>query len=437
MPVTETLVGFITAPPPPPPEVIRIVDLCLLDWASVALAGRDEPVARLVRDRAFAEGGVAEAQVCGLTQRLPARAAALVNGVTSHALDYDDTHFASLGHPSVTVIPAVLALADRTGASMEEVKRAVLIGAEVAIRLGVWLGRDHYRTGFHVTATAGTYGAVAGAAYLLRLSAEQTRMALGLAASLAGGVKAQFGTMAKPMHAGLAAAAGVDAVLWAEAGLVAAMDGLESAQGFAATHHAARDDSAFDGLGRQYVLPEISHKFHACCHGTHAMLEALRVLRDTHALTPEAVGAVTVTVHPQYLDICDIAAPRTGLEAKFSYRQLAAMALHGVPIDRLESFSDEICQDRDILALRDLVSVETDAEVGETCARVVIEMRCGTHLAAEHDLAAPLPAAEREARVRAKSAALIGEARSRELSGNIVDTPGATGRRPGAVLLTP
>ncbi len=436
MPVTETLVGFITAPPSPPPEVTRIVDLCLLDWASVTLAGRDEPVARLVRDRASREGGTSEALVCGLDTCLPARAAALVNGVTSHALDYDDTHFASLGHPSVTVIPAVLALADQSGASMEQVKYAVLIGAEVAIRLGVWLGRDHYRSGFHVTATAGTFGAMAGAAHLLRLSAGQTRMALGLAASLAGGVKAQFGTMAKPMHAGLAAAAGVDAVLWAEAGLVAAADGLEGAQGFAATHHAARDDRAFDGLGRHYILPEISHKFHACCHGTHAMLEALRVLRDTHALTPEAVSGVTITVHPQYLDICNIAAPQTGLEAKFSYRHLAAMALHGVPTDRLESFSDEICQDQNILALRDLVSVETDAEVGETCARVAVETRCGTRLAAEHDLAAPLPAAEREARVRAKSAALIGEARSHELWGNIVGPSGASDRPPGVVLLT-
>ncbi len=168
--VTDKLVEFIAASPPPPPEVARIVDLCLLDWTSVTIAGRNEPVARLVREKALHEGGRPEAQVCGVTKRLPARAAALVNGVTSHALDYDDTHFASLGHPSVTVIPAVIALADRIGASMEEVKQAVLTGAEIAISLGVWLGRDHYRTGFHVTATAGAFGAAAGAARLLRIS---------------------------------------------------------------------------------------------------------------------------------------------------------------------------------------------------------------------------------------------------------------------------
>ena len=436
MPVTDKLVEFITARRAPPPDVTRIVDLCLLDWASVAIAGRNEPVARVVRERAAQEGGEAEAEVCGATQRLPARAAALVNGVTSHALDYDDTHFASLGHPSVTVIPAVTTLADRIGAAMDEVKQAVLTGAEVAIRLGVWLGRDHYRTGFHVTATAGAFGATAGAARLLQLNAVQTRMALGLTASLAGGVKAQFGTMAKPMHAGLAAAAGVDAALWAAAGIVAAEDGLESAQGFAATHHAARDDRAFDGFGREYLLPEVRHKFHACCHGTHAMLEALRRLRDAHELTRKTVDSIEIIVHPQYLDICNIPEPRTGLEAKFSYRQLAAMMLSGVPTDRLESYSVDMLADPDLSALRERVRVRTDGSMRETCAQVEVRTHGGDHLVADHDLAAPMGNEAREARLLAKSAALIGEARSRELWSDIVASPQASDRSPGAVLLT-
>ena len=189
-------------------------------------AGRAEPVARLVREQAKQDKGKEESQVIGLDRRLPARAASLVNGITSHALDYDDTHFASLGHPSVTVFPAVVAIADKIGASMQQVKQAALIGAETSIRIGIWLGRSHYRSGFHITGTAGAFGATAGVAHLMELSKLQTEMALGITASLASGVKAQFGTMAKPMHAGLAAAAGIDAVLWAKAGMVAAQEGV-------------------------------------------------------------------------------------------------------------------------------------------------------------------------------------------------------------------
>ena len=435
MSVTDTLVDFITASPAPAPDDARIVELCLLDWASVTLAGREEPVARIVRERAAKEGGRAEAEVCGLAQRLPARAAALVNGVTSHALDYDDTHFASLGHPSVTVIPAVVALADSAGASMHEVKQAVLIGAEVALRLGVWLGREHYRTGFHTTGTAGTFGAVAGAAKVMGLDRARTGMALGLAASLAGGVKAQFGTMAKPMHAGLAAAAGVDAARWVEAGLVAAEDGLESSQGFAATHHAAGRKEAFEGIGQNYLLPDISHKLHACCHGTHAMLEALGALRGQHNLTPENVVSVQICVHPQYLDICNIADPRIGLEAKFSFRQLAAMTIFGISTDRLDSFSDEVCQSLEMRAFRSRVEVCTDPSFCETSAQVVVETQDGGRHTGRHDLAEPVPMPEREQRLLAESAALIGKPRSRRLWSDISGTMAGNDRSPGEILL--
>ena len=434
MSATETLVAFICDRHSPSPRVLHIVDLCLLDWVSVTHAARNEPVARLIRETTARQEGRPEAWACGLDRAVPARAAALINGVTSHALDYDDTHFASLGHPSVTVFPAVLAIADREGASMADVKRAALIGAEASIRIGMWLGRSHYRTGFHVTGTAGTFGAVAGAAHLLKLSSEQTRMALGIAASLAAGVKAQFGTMGKPMHAGLAAAAGVDAVLWAEAGLIAAQVGLEGSQGFAATHHAEANDAAFADLGRHYLLCETSHKFHACCHGTHAMLEALSALRDTHGLTPGSVSSVTITVHPQYLDICNIQEPATGLEAKFSYRQLAAMVLHGIPTDRLDSFSDDVCTNTDIAETRNRVVVRTDPSFSETGALVAVRTAGGAHVTSDHDHATPLEAATRTARVLAKSKALLEEHRCTRIWSRI-QNPEAVAQSPGRALL--
>ena len=409
MSITEKLSNFICAPAAPTPEVVQIVDLCLLDWASVLYAGRHEPVARLVREQVMHDGGKEESQVSGLKRRLPARAASLVNGVTSHALDYDDTHFASLGHPSVTVFPAVVAMADRIGASMQQVKHAALIGADTAIRVGIWLGRNHYRKGFHITGTAGAFGATAGVAHLLGLSKVQTQMALGMTASMASGVKAQFGTMAKPMHAGLAACAGVDAVLWAKAGVVAAKDGLAEPQGFAATHYAECDDLAFKGLGQRYLLPEVSHKFHACCHGTHAMLEALQDLRKAHKLMPENIRSLQIFVHPQYLDICNIYEPRTNLEAKFSYRQLAAMLLYGLPTNRLDSFTDAICSDSDIRDLRSRVTVQPDLAFSETSAKVVIQTTKGKYLSAEHDFSRPFNLSVREQKVLSKSDSLIGK----------------------------
>ena len=265
MDVTGTIVRFAVGTPREamPEDAMAVLRLSLLDWIAVAVAGRDEPVARIVRDMVLAEGGAAEAGVIGADARLPARAAALANGTASHALDYDDTHFASLGHPSVAVVPAVLALAEKTGAGGPDTLAAALIGAETAVRIGAWFRRGHYEHGFHVTGTAGAFGAAAGCARLLGLDAERTAHALGIAASRAGGLKAQFGTMGKPFHAGMAAATGVEAATLAAAGFVARTDALECPQGFAATH--AGEGGALPM--NRFLFPEVSHKVHACCHG--------------------------------------------------------------------------------------------------------------------------------------------------------------------------
>ena len=409
MSITKKFSDFICAPVAPSPEVAKIVDLCLLDWASVLYAGRHEPVARLIREQVMHDGGKAESHVSGSKRRLPARAASLINGVTSHALDYDDTHFASLGHPSVTVFPAVIAVADRIGATMQQVKNAALIGADTAIRMGIWLGRNHYRKGFHITGTAGAFGATAGVAHLLKLSKLQTQMALGITSSMASGVKAQFGTMAKPMHAGLAACAGVDAVIWAKAGMIAAKDGVAEPQGFGATHSAEFDDTAFEGLGVKYLLSEISHKFHACCHGTHAMLEALQDLKKAYKLKPENIKILQIFVHPQYLDICNIYEPETALEVKFSYRQLAAMLLYDIPTNCLDSYTDAISLDENIRALRTRVTVQPDPSQSETSAKVVIQTSKGNFLSSDHDFSKPLSIISREQKILSKSESLMGK----------------------------
>lgn len=398
-----------------PPGTARArARLSLRDWAAVALAGIDEPVSRIVRGLVADEGGRAEASVLGLDARLPARAAALANGATSHALDYDDTHFGYIGHPSVAVLPAVLAVAEQQDVDGDALLDAFLVGAEVTCRAGALLGLSHYRHGFHQTATAGSFGAAAGCARLLGLDAETAAHALGLAATRAAGLKSQFGTMGKPFHAGMAAANGVEAASLAARGFVSRPDGLECAQGFAATHAADPEgaEDALADLGRSWRFEAVQYKVHACCHGTHAALEALAALRAEHGVESARVTGVALTVNPTWLRVCDLPEPATGLEAKFSYRLTTAMALAGVDTAALASFSDATCTRPDLVRVRDRVTVSGDEALPDTAARVAVTLDDGRTLEATHDLLAPQALARLEARLQAKAASLLGSTRA-------------------------
>ncbi len=390
--------------------------LSLLDWAAVALAGRDEKVAQLVREMVLEECGRGFATLVGSNVRVPARAAALANGTTSHALDYDDTHFANIGHPSVAVIPAALAVAEATGAGGAAFLDAALVGVEASIRVGIWLGRSHYQTGFHQTATAGAFGATLAAARLKGLSAPQTAHALGLAATRAAGLKSQFGSMGKPYHAGLAAQTGVEAAWLAQAGFISNPAGLECEQGFGPTHAGEANAAAFDGIGQDWLFETVSHKFHACCHGTHAMIEALKAIGDT---APGMIERITVTTHPRWLSVCDIAEPATGLELKFSYRMIAAMVLTGHDTAALSSFTDDLAQESGLRALAARVVVETDPHLEETAARVSVIGTDGQSRNATHDLMAPISMSDRRDKLLSKTAALLGETGAGALWQNI------------------
>ncbi len=416
LPVTRLFARFAVAPidETAAHEAKHVACLSLLDWIGVAVAGADEPVSQIVRDYVASDGGTPEASVIGHPTKLPARAAALSNGAASHALDYDDTHFLHLGHPTVAVVPAALALAEKHKVSGAAFLDAVLVGVETACRVGEWLGRGHYQHGFHQTATSGTFGAAAAAARLLGLDEDRTAHALGLAATKASGLKSQFGTMGKPYHAGLAAQSGVEAALLAAAGFISRPDGMECEQGFGATHAGEGNDGALGlgTLGRSFVFSEVQHKFHACCHGTHAPLEALISARDDHGIAPEDVSRVEITVNPRLLKVCNLEQPATGLEAKFSFRLTAAMALYGHDTTVLSSFSDEMCRAPELVRLRDKVRVATDETLPESAAHVQVARSQGDAVTVHRDICDPLPLAQREAKVRAKGAGLLGADRA-------------------------
>lgn len=403
--ITSSLIRFAASDVPQAP--LEMMRLSLFDWAACAIAGAQDQAFEGFVTGQHATGGAGEATVIG-GGRLPAAAAALVNGTLSHALDYDDTHFAHIGHPSVAVLPAVLALAERDGLSLADAVAAATIGVEASVHVGLWLGRDHYQVGYHQTATAGAFGATLGAARVLQLDAPQTRAALGLCASLASGLKAQFGTMAKPLNAGLAARAGIEAVLWARAGMTAAQDGLAGPLGFGPTHHGAGDVNALASLGQgTWLIESISHKFHACCHGLHATLEALRDATGD----PDEITGVVIETHPRWMSVCNIAAPDTGLGAKFSYRQTAAMALLGVDTGAIGSFTDAITMRPDIVALRSRIEVRETRELTEMQARVKITRGNGS-FDLFHDLDAPIPVNQRRAKLQGKATGLLGQAQT-------------------------
>ena len=414
-PLTDAIIAFAAMPGAAIPDSARhIMRLSLLDWCAVAIAGQDEPVARIVREMIADEGGRAEATILGSAQKAPARAAALANGAASHALDYDDTHFAHIGHPSVGIIPAALAIAEKTGATSGDFLDAALIGVEASCRIGTWLGRQHYQHGFHQTATSGAFGAALAAARLLKLDPAAMHHAVGIVATRASGLKSQFGTMGKPYHAGMAAANGVEAAMLAKAGFISRPDGLECEQGFGETHAGENGDLApvLAGLGEVFWFESVQHKFHACCHGTHAAIEALNALRIAHGLAPADIEAASVTTHPRWLKVCNLDAPKTGLEAKFSYRLTAAMALSACDTSALTTYTDALCAEPGLVALRDRMRVETDTTLKDTEATVLVRLTSGEILRAHFDLDKPLPAATREAKVRAKATALLGENRA-------------------------
>lgn len=403
--LTRRLAEFASGSQMPSETALTVARLSALDWIAVGRAGVDEPVARIVREMAMGEAGKAQASVFGSDTRLSARDAALVNGTTSHALDYDDTHFAHIGHPSVAVFPAAMAVAQSTDASVQDMLSAALIGMETSIRVGLWLGRTHYQTGFHQTATAGAFGAGVAAARLLGLTAAQTEHVLGLTATRAAGLKAQFGTMGKPYNAGLAASAGVEAAQLVALGLEANPQAMSGDFGFGATHHGEGNiDAALQGLGRDWLFESVSHKFHACCHGLHAALEALREVD----VARQEISEIIVHTHPRWMSVCNQQNPTTGLGAKFSYGTVLSMMVLGHDTARLESFSDAICTDPQVVQMRDCVEVIADENLSETKAIVAVLRRDGSTLRARHDLTKAVEIETRIPRVQAKATALIG-----------------------------
>lgn len=404
-------------------EVETVARQCVVDWLAVALTGSCEPVARAVRTAVLApaKAGSPLASVIGLGRTAAPLDAALCNGVAGHALDYDDTLAGPFhGHATAPILPALLALAEQREASFGELLSGLVTGVAAASAIGRAMNPASYDAGWHSTALLGTLGAALGCARLLGLGEPECRHAVGLAAVQAAGLRAAFGTMAKPLQVGRAASNGLLAALLAQQGVDAPADALDGDRGLLATH-AARP-AAWDAPPDERAILATLFKRHASCHATHASIEAVARLRDEHALEPRDVLAVSLEVSPALLGLCDDPAPATGLAAKFSLVTVTAMALRGDDTGDPATFSDARVRDPELRALAARVIVRGDAALGDWEARSAIALADGTSVAGGADLAGQAPDRELDwAALAIKAArlatAVIGARRATELAG--------------------
>jgi 2-methylcitrate dehydratase PrpD len=418
------------------PEPVRaLARQCVLDYYGVALAGSDDPLVQILLDEMQEPSGAGQAGVIGHQARLPALAAALVNGAIGHALDYDDVNLAMPGHPSVAILPGLLALAEYRRSAGSDVIAAFVAGYETACRIGSALRPGHYNLGFHATGTVGAFGAAAAGARLLNLDAAATARALGIAGTQAAGLKSQFGTMCKPLHAGKAAQNGLLAARLAARGFSSRPDLIECEQGFALTHGPDFNPEAAlaEPPGGFHIFGNL-FKYHAACYLTHGPIESARAVREQavrarRGVAPEDIVRITLRLDKSCDRVCNIAAPTDGLEAKFSLRQTVAMALAGVDTAGLASYSAATANDPALVRLRERVTLDFQDDWPQAAAAIEVTLTDGTVLRAEHD--AGIPAADIAAqgeRLAAKfdvlAAPRLGAARARELRAAILGLDG-------------
>ncbi len=390
-----------------PESAIVAAKHCFLDWFGVALAGSREPLTEILVAAAAGDG--VACSLVGRPERAGELEAALINGAASHALDFDCLNVSMSGHPTVAIMPALLAVAEQEGATGEALLAAFVGGVETACLLGAAVGPAHYDAGWHATGTIGVVGAAAACSQLLGADAGTWRRAVALAATQAAGLRVMFGTMAKPLHAGKAAADGLLAARLAAGGFTANPDAIHTARGFAELYGGTPATVPAEGDG-QWAVERMLFKYHAACFGTQATIENAFRLRRSHGLEAGDVALVELQVSPELDSVCNHPRPTTGLEAKFSLQTTAALALLGYDTGDVATFSDELARDPEVSELRERVQVVFDrAFAGPARAAMRLTTRSGEVLAIETDVGLPeADAAAREARLAAKFRTLAG-----------------------------
>ena len=423
--LTRKLAGFVATfeSSKIPAQAYEHAKVAFMDWLAVTIGGKDDPLVRKLIDCADRMGGHPQATILGHGMRKSVAQAALINGASSHVLDYDDTLVNFFGHPSVTLFPAILALAEWQERDGQDFLTAYLIGLQAGAAVGSCAGPAHYMSGWHATATLGHLASAAGCARLLGLDEDQTTHALGIGGTQSSGLKRVFGTMCKPFHAGMAAEAGLTAALLAQSGFTSAEDILEGPQGFFQALQGEVNEGVVERLGQDWDVENLAQKYHASCHATHSPLEAAMAAVREARIGLDEINTIRVHSSQLALDAAGKTEPVTGLEGKFSISYCVANALLRGTTGN-EAFTDERVKDPAVRELMQRITVVLGGDIAGLESRVDVETNDGKVHSACADILQQIPSLDmKRERIRAKALSLwepaMGREKATQLAGEI------------------
>ncbi len=420
--VTQILATYVAeAAPEALPEAARKeAARTFLNWVGCAVGGARHETVDIALAALAPFSGPAQASVLGRSERLDALHAALINGISSHVFDFDDTHLRTVIHPGGPVLSALFAFAENRKVRGPDFVNALVLGVEVECRIGNAVFPEHYDIGWHITGTAGVFGAAAAVGKLLNLDAERLTWALGLAASQPVGLREMFGSMTKSFHPGRAAQNGMTASLLAARGFTSSSRALEAKRGWLNVLSTRHDPAEItDGLGTRYEILANSYKPFACGIVIHPVIDACVQLRNRDGIEADSIRSVALRVHPLVLELTGKTQPQTGLEGKFSVFHAASVALiEGDGGER--QFSDRAVGDPAVIDLRRRVRATVDPALAPDAATVTLTLTDGrvVEKRIEHaigSLARPMTDADLEAKFAGLAEASLGADRTRRL----------------------
>src|SRR5499425_615314 len=361
--ITRTLARYIVATKTSDlaPAVKKEASRTLLNWVGCAVGGSRHETVGIAISALAPFSGAAQASILGRKERLDILNTALINGISSHVLDYDDTHSRNIIHPAGPVISAILALSEHHPISGNDFVNALVLGVDAECRIGNSVYPKHYDVGWHITGTAGVFGAAAASGKLLGLSEQQMLWAIGLAATQPVGLQEMFGSMTKSFHPGRAAQNGLTAALLASKNFTSSEQSLEAKYGWVNVVSTAHNyGDIVNSLGSQYEISKNTYKPFACGVVMHPTIDGCIQLRSENKIPADDIDRVELKVHPLVIQLTNKKSPQTGLEGKFSIYHAASVALvEGA--GGIDQFSDRAVQDRTISSLRDRVSTAVDS----------------------------------------------------------------------------
>lgn len=389
--LAEFVVG--TANKDIPPEIYEHAKVAFMDWLAVTMVGKDDPLVGKLIKYADIMGGYQQATILGHGVKKSVSQAALINGASSHALDFDDTLEIFVGHPSVTLFPSLLALSEWKEMAGTDFLAAYLVGIKVGATIGACGGVNHYLSGWHGTATFGRFTSAAGCAKLLGLNKQQTVYALGIAGTQASGLRKVFGTMCKPFHAGKASMDGLMSAMLAAEGFTSSESILEGPQGFFQVLNGKMDETVADTLGKTWEIENLAQKYHASCHATHSPIEGLLFIVDDQKLNPEDIKSIKINVSQLAIDAAGKIEPQSGLDGKFCIPYCVSNALLRGDTGA-KAFTDEKVNDPLIREFMKKISIHMQKDCKMVESKIELETNSGNTYTKNVDILKDIPELE-------------------------------------------